>query len=113
MSEAGPTPLEPIKEARVVSGIELRTALLLVVLAVAVPFGMGLWFLSGRNPSLQEFLVVIVLALLAFWSIATVGIILLWGLGRLVLPEQLVHYLGVATVGEIAGIVVLVVRNVL
>ena len=99
---------EIIKRVRVVSPYELGAGLGLLAVAVLVPtLGMIWW---GKPTGFPEFTSMILLWIYMFAVIATFSIVILWGLGRLELPAKFMNWLGGATIGEIAGLVVMVVR---
>ncbi len=98
VNRESPEAIEPVKEAKVVSGIELSAAIALLLFGI-IPFMLGFWFLRGRPFDLREFALVEVLGIFVFAVIETFAIIVLWGLGRLDLPEKFVHWLGLANGG--------------
>jgi hypothetical protein len=61
---------------------------------------------------LDNFIALTFLGTYVFAVIETFAVILLWGLGRLSLPSTFVPWLGGATIGEIAGLLLLVVKKV-
>ena len=109
-SQERPESLEVFQEVRKVSGIELSAGLGLLVFGV-VPLGVIWSFLRGRTFQLPEFIALTLLGSYVFAVIETFAIIVLWGLGRLVLPKAFVHWLGGATVGEIAVLLSIVVKR--
>ncbi len=101
-------PDEIIKRARDVTGYELGAGLGLLAVAVLIPtFGMIWW---GRPTGFPEFTSMILLWIYMFAVIATFSIVILWGLGRLELPAKFMNWLGGATIGEVAGLVIIVVE---
>ncbi len=107
---ATPPIKSPIKSARVVTGIETKLALGLIVFAAVIPILAVAWW--GRPGTLADFLTLLFVGVYMFAVITTFAIILLWGLGRLDLPEKFMHWLGAATIGEVAGLLMFVVKKV-
>ena len=103
-------PRDVFKASRIVTGIELKTGIGLLVFAAVVPIATSLWW--GRPATFAEFTSLIFLGIYMFAVIATFAIIILWGLGRLDLPDKFMAWLGVATIGEIAGLLAYVVRQI-
>ena len=99
-----------IKSGRVVTGIETKLALGLIVFAATVPIVTIAWW--GRPVTLTDFLTLIFVGIYMFAVITTFAIILLVGLGRLDLPEKFMYWLGVATIGEDAGLLMFVIKKV-
>lgn len=104
-----PPEIEVIKAARVVTGYELGAGLGLLAVAVAIPVSTVLWW--GRPGTFAEFISIVVLAIYMFTVIATFAVIVLWGLGRLDLPHSFMKWLGGATVGEVVGLLVYVLKQ--
>lgn len=102
---------EVFKAGRLVTGFELRTALGLLIFAALVPICTILWW--GRPSALPEFVTLVFLGLFVFAVLATFAIIVLWGLGRLDLPGSFMKWLGLATIGEIVGLLLFVLRYIL
>lgn len=75
-----------------------------------LPLIVGWLFLRQRQFNLQEFVAVSIFGIYAFAVIVTFAIILLWGFKRLELSEAFVKWLGGATVAEVAGMVLCVVK---
>jgi hypothetical protein len=98
-----------INAARVVTGAETGLALGLVVFGAIIPVLMVLWW--GRPEKFAEFVTLVFIGMYVFAVITTFAIILLWGLGRLDLPSKFMHWLGAATIGEIAGMLFYVVQR--
>jgi hypothetical protein len=105
-----PPPLNLIKASRVVTGYELGAGLGLLAFAVAIPIAAILWW--GRPGTFAEFTSIIFLGTYMFAVIATFAIIILWGLGRLDIPESFMKWLGGATIGEVVGLVVFVIKQI-
>lgn len=95
-------PLVAIRAAGEVTRLEIRVGLGLLAFAAILPIGTMAWW--GRPALFAEFTVMIILGIYIFAVIATFAIIFLWGLGRLVIPDSFMRWLGIATVGEIAGL---------
>jgi hypothetical protein len=110
-----PTAEKVIAKAKLMSGMELTTALSVIVFALVVPFSFAGYFLfsAQHSPGVREFTIAMLLALFTFTVVATFGMIFLQGLGRLTLPDKLLHWLGAATLGQVSGLVYLVVKAVL
>ena len=110
--EGGEEPplLNVIKAVRVVTGYELGAGLGLLGCALLIPILAALWW--GRPSTFAEFTSVIFLGIYMFAVVATFAIIVLWGLGRLDIPESFMKWLGVATIGEVAGLLIYVVRQI-
>ena len=104
------SPKQLIKAARVVSGIDW-TAVGLLIFAAIIPILTCLWW--GKPSSLPELVTLVLLGLFAFAVISTFAIIVLWGIGRLELPDRFMAWLGGATVGEIAGLLAAIVHWIL
>jgi hypothetical protein len=105
------SPRESVVRADNVSGWEIAGAIGLLLFGV-VPLVMGWIFLLKRTFDLQEYMAVTLLGIYAFAVIVTFAIILLWGFRRLELPDKFVSWLGGATVGEVAGMVLFIVKKV-
>lgn len=103
------TSLEVIKASRIVTGMELKTGIGLLVFAAVVPIAFSLWW--GRPASFAEFTSLIFLATYVFAVIATFAIIFLQGLERLTLPDKFMLWLGGATIGEIATLLAFILRQ--
>lgn len=101
---------EVITADRVITGYELGAALGLLAVAVLIPSLAMIW--RGRASTFAEFTSMILLWIYMFAVIATFSIIILWGFGRLVLPEKFMNWLGAATIGEIAGILLFVIKQI-
>ncbi|MFL6310536.1 MAG: hypothetical protein ACJ71W_00390 [Terriglobales bacterium] len=105
-------PINVVKAARVVTGAEIWVALILVLIGV-IPLFLLIWFLHNMTPfKADEFIVSTLTGTFIFAVFETFAIILLWGLGRLELPEKFVHWLGAATIGEIATLLTIIVKHV-
>jgi hypothetical protein len=102
--------LNVVRSARIVSGYELGAGLGLLAFAVAIPIAAILWW--GRPSTFAEFTSLIFLGIYMFVVIATFAIIILWGLGRLDIPESFMKWLGGATIGEVAGLLLFVVKQI-
>jgi|SRR5208337_5604038 len=104
---AAPETVEPIREARNVSSVELVGGIFLIVAGV-----FPLWvFLCLFHKQLSEVITVSVLGLYVFVVFETFAVFFLSGLGRLSFPDKFLHWLGVATVGEVAGLLYFVMKN--
>ena len=103
-------PRTVIKASRVITGYELGAGLGLLGFAVLIPILAFLWW--GRPATFPEFASMIFLGIYMFAVIATFAIIILWGLGRLDIPDSFMKWLGMATIGEIAGLVGVVVKEI-
>jgi hypothetical protein len=103
-------PAEPIKNATVRG--ERAGALALLAFG-AVPIVIG-WIMLWISPeiTLERFIAFSVIGIFAFAVIETFSVILLWGLGRLELPASFVNWLGAATIGEVAGMLYIIIRAV-
>jgi hypothetical protein len=101
---------EVIRAARIITGVELKTGIGLLIFAAVVPIATSLWW--GRPATFAEFISLIFLGIYMFAVIATFAIIILWGLGRLDLPNKFMGWLGAATIGEIAGLLGYVVHQI-
>jgi hypothetical protein len=105
-------PINAVQASRVVSGAEVWVALILVLIGV-IPLFFLIWSLHNVTPfRADEFIILTLTGTFIFALFETFAIILLWGLGRLELPEKFVHWLGAATVGEIATFLTIVVKHV-
>lgn len=104
-------PLTAIRAAGEVTPTEIRVGLALLAFAAIIPIGTMAWW--GRPAVFAEFTVMIMLGIYIFAVIATFAIIFLWGLGRLVIPDSFMRWLGIATVGEIAGLLAFGLQYVL
>lgn len=112
MDPETPKPIEVVKAARVVTGAEIWVGLILVLIGV-IPLFMLIWAEHGKASfHSDEFIVSTLTGTFIFAVFETFAIILLWGLGRLELPEKFVHWLGGATVGEIATLLTIIVKQV-
>lgn len=77
-----------------------------------LPLVVGWIFLFRRDFDMGEFIGINVLTVFVFAVVETFSIFFLWGLGRLDLPAKLVHWLGGATVGEVAGMLILIINSI-
>jgi hypothetical protein len=102
-------PREVVKASRVITGYELGAGLGLLAFALLIPILAFLWW--GRPATFSEFASMIFLGIYMFAVIATFAIIILWGLGRLDIPDSFMKWLGMATIGEIVGLVGYVLRH--
>jgi hypothetical protein len=105
LTATGRDKLEPgnvIRAAGIVTKMELGAGLGLLLFAATVPIATMLWW--GRPAAFAEFTTMIFLGIYMYTVITTFAIIFLWGLGRLVIPDQFMRWLGAATIGEIAGL---------
>ena len=109
-SRETPTARDLFKASRVVTGIELKVAIGLLIFSAVVPIATILWW--GRPATFAEFVSVVFLGLFMFAVLTTFAIIVLWGLGRLDLPGKFVGWLGVVTVGEIVGLLLFMLDRV-
>ncbi len=66
---------------------------------------------EASNISMREKTARWLLALFAFAVICTYALIFLWGWKKISLPDAFVHWLGAATVGQTAGLLLIIVRN--
>ena len=105
-----PISRDVFKASRIVTGIELKTGIGLLVFAAVVPIAACAWW--GRPATFAEFTSLIFLGIYMFASIATFAIIILWGLGRLDLPDKFMHWLGGVTLGEISVLVTYIVHQI-
>ncbi|MGH9635421.1 MAG: hypothetical protein ACRD72_11360 [Candidatus Angelobacter sp.] len=67
--------------------------------------------LTASNISLREKLAIGLLVLFAAAVTSTYTLIFLWGFQKIHLPGPFVHWLGGATIGQTASLLVLVVRD--
>lgn len=100
-----------ITEAKDVSNWEIAGAVILLLFGT-VPLIVGWLFLRQRPFDLQDYMAVTLLGIYAFAVIVTFAIILLWGFKRLELEAKFVNWLGAATVGEVAGMLLFIVKKV-
>ncbi|HKZ03120.1 MAG TPA: hypothetical protein VJ180_12820 [Pyrinomonadaceae bacterium] len=103
-------PVDAITAARIVTGYELAAGLALLAFAVLIPILAALWW--GRPGTFAEFTSVIFLGIYMFAVISTFAIVVLWGLGRLDITESFMKWLGVATIGEVAGLLAYVLKQI-
>jgi hypothetical protein len=66
---------------------------------------------SNKIADFKIYLALAILTLFAFSVVATFGVIVADGLGRLKLPPALLNWLGGATVGEIAGMLYIIIKS--
>lgn len=103
-------PIKVIKASRVITGYELAAGLGLLGFSLLIPILSFLWW--GRPATFAEFVSMIFLGIYMFAVIATFAIIILWGLGRLDIPDSFMKWLGMATIGEIVGLLAYVLKQV-
>lgn len=103
-------PRKVVKASRVVTGYELGAGLGLLGFAILIPVLTFFWW--GRPATFPEFASMIFLGIYMFAVIATFAIIILWGLGRLDIPDSFMKWLGMATIGEIVGLVGYVLKQI-
>ena len=103
-----PDRFEPVADARVESPVQLSIALLLLVIGI-VPLFSIMWYF--RALQLNDFVALVLLGTFVFAVVETFAIIILWGMKRLDLPPTFAHWLGAATVGEIATLLTIVVKK--
>ncbi|MGH9453392.1 MAG: hypothetical protein ACRD2O_05425 [Terriglobia bacterium] len=104
------SPFQPVKGARVVSGYELGVALILLLFGAA-PIIAGWVFLWHSKSGVSDWIVVNVVGIFAFAVVETFAVILLWGFGRVSLPESFARWLGGATIGEVATMLILLIEH--
>lgn len=104
-----PEEFAPIKSVEKVSSPELGAALFLIVAGVA-PLA---FLLYSYHSQLAETITATIIGTYTFAVFETFAIFLLWGFRRLSMPDKFVHWLGAATVGEVAGLVALILKYVL
>lgn len=105
-----PSIREVIKAARIVTGLEIKIGIALLIFAAVFPTAACLWW--GRPDTFGEFTTLFFLWIYMFAVIATFAIIILWGLGRLDLPGKFMGWLGAATIGEIVGLLAYVLHQI-
>ena len=98
-------------EAKDVSSWEIAGAVARLLFGT-VPLIVGWLFLRQRPFDLQDYMAVTLLGIYAFAVIVTFAIILLWGFKRLELETKFINWLGAATVGEVAGMLLFIVKKV-
>jgi hypothetical protein len=103
--------IAPLTAVRVVTRYERLGAMALLAFGM-VPLIVAWWLLFRTDLDLRGFIAFNIIGIFCFAVIETFSIILLCGLGRLSLSENLVNWLGAATVGEVAGMVYLIVESV-
>lgn len=86
-------------------------AIILISLGIAVPSVFAFVFMaSNRINDAKVYLAISISSLFSFAVVATFGIIIAQGLNRLSLASGLLNWLGGATVGEIAGMLYIIIR---
>lgn len=93
---------------RVATGPKLAVALALVLFG-CLPL-LGIWSMVRGRP-LDEIVALTLLGVFVFAVIETFAIIILQGMGHLDLPDKFLHWLGAATVGEVATMLLLIVKK--
>lgn len=112
MPDKSPIETIPIvKAARVVTGAEIWVGLLLVLVGILPIFALIAVSVYEKFAP-KDFMIYTLIGTFIFAVIETFAVILLWGLGRLELPEKFVHWLGGATIGEIATFLGVIVKSV-
>jgi uncharacterized membrane protein len=102
-----PEAVEPIRDARNVSSVELVGGIFLIVAGV-LPWWVLVWLFHKQ---LSEVITVSVLGLYVFVVFETFAVFFLTGLGRLSFPDKFLHWLGGATVGEVVGLLYYVIKH--
>ncbi len=120
MENTGTTPQKPAKPDEVepflkpalakVTGLEVLTPLGVVKGPDDVEELPPLGVISAAD-RLKGWVAYTLLALFVASVATTYVIIFLWGCKVLTFPEPFIHWLGAATIGEVAGLFTLVVRN--
>lgn len=89
-----------------------KVTLGLLVAAILIPVAMFVWW-ANHSPAmgLLDLVTLAILCLYTFLVMSTISIIVQWGLGTLDLPERFMRWLGPATVGVIASLVLYVVKH--
>ena len=105
-----PPVIGAVTEAREVTPFD-KCGIALVAFGMS-PLVVGWILLFRREFEMGEFIAINILGLFSLTVIETFSIILLWGLGRLELPQKIVHWLGMATVGEVAGMLLIIIKYV-
>jgi hypothetical protein len=84
----------------------------LLVASILIPVTLFVWW-ANHSPAmgLPDLVTLAILCLYTFLVISTISIIVQWGLGTLDLPERFMRWLGPATVGVIASLVLYVVNH--
>jgi hypothetical protein len=104
--------LEAVKDARPMTGSE-RLATLALLAFGTLPFLASWTYIFLHNEiALDQLITLNVLAAFFFAIIETFSLILLRGFGRITLPDKFMHWLGVATVGQVAGMLVWIIKKV-
>jgi hypothetical protein len=109
MKEAKETPNRRriIKSSREIYFATDWAAVGLLVFAVLCPVAAVAWW--GKPNSFSELVTEMIVGVYVFAVIATFSIILLRGLNRLDLPDKFMYWLGGATIGEVVGLLYLLV----
>jgi len=104
--------LDGFKEERLIKLLEPLSALSLLFFGFcALAY---VWHLLDRMPmTLENVIAFNLLGIYLFAVIETFSIIFLWGLKRIELPKAFVHYIGGATICEIAPILFYIIRKVI
>ena len=113
VSQRGQEPLGTlpvIREVIDVSTIE-RTAVSLMLLFGCLVVGASWVYVIVIRATPQDAITWILLGLFCFVVVETLGTILLWGMRIVGLPEKFVKWLAVATVGEVAALLAIVVKH--
>jgi hypothetical protein len=107
-----PPILEPVQDARPMTGMERLASLSLLGFGM-LPF-LAAWFYIyvHKDIQLEQLITLNVLAGFFFTVIETFSLILLRGFGRIVVPDKFMHWLGAATVGQVAGMLLWIIKKV-
>lgn len=106
-----PPILEPVTDARPITGSE-RLATLALLAFGTLPFFVGWSYIYGHKEMTFEQLITLnVLAAFFFTVIETFSLILLRGFGRISVPDKFMHWLGGATVGQVGGMLLWIVKK--
>ena len=107
-----PPILEPVRDARPMTGSE-RLATLALLAFGTLPF-LAAWtyIYAHKEMALDQLITLNVLAAFFFTVIETFSLILLRGFGRIAVPDKFMHWLGGATVGQVGGMLVWIIKKV-
>jgi hypothetical protein len=106
-----PPILEPIRDARPITGSE-RLATLSLLAFGTIPFLVAwLYIYVHKDMTFEQLITLNVLAAFFFTMIETFSLILLRGFGRISVPDKFMHWLGGATVGQVAGMLLWIIKK--
>lgn len=107
-----PPILNAVQDARPMTGSEHLATLALLAFGT-LPFLVAWTYIyAHKEMALDQLITLNVLAAFFFTVIETFSLILLRGFSRITVPDKFMHWLGGATVGQVGGMLVWIIKKV-